>query len=102
MKDVVRKWLTEQFGDDAALHEELYGQYAADMKGFIAKVSEAMKTSDTKTLASVAHTMKGMALQMGDTETADVSKALQIAGQSGTATVCAGLVPKLSELVAAL
>jgi len=101
MKDSIHTWLTEQFGDDAELHAELYGQYAADMRNYLAKASGALN-ANLATVAAAAHTMKGMALQMGDTEISEVCKALQLEGQSSHAPTCADLISQLSELVAAL
>jgi len=102
MKDAIRNWLTEQFGADAELHDELYGQYAADMTSFLSALEEALANGDLPKSAATAHTMKGMALQMGDGEMAEPCKALQAAGQSGDAAACADIIPRIRELVGAL
>lgn len=102
MKDTIRNWLTEQFGDDAALHDELYAQYAADMKTHMTDVQAALAAHDTQSIGAQAHAMKGMALQMGDRESADICLALQKAGQGNVWDACQPLVPQLARLVAAL
>jgi len=102
MKDAIRTWLTEQFGADEALHAELYGQYAADMKTCLATLVAEAGTGDAAKLAATAHTMKGMALQMGDAETADLCKTLQTAGQAADLATCADILPRVRALVDAL
>lgn len=102
MKASVSKWLTEQFGDDAALHAELYGQYVADMRSTFNAVETACRVSDMAALAQAAHTMKGLALQVGDGETADVCQALQLIGQGGDALRCEEMCTRLRALVGAL
>jgi len=102
MKDAIRNGLTEQFGADAALHDELYGQYAADMKALLSALDAALAGGDLEKAAATAHTMKGMALQMGDGETVEPCRALQTAGQAGDAATCADIIPRVRELVGAL
>jgi len=102
MKDSIRNWLTEQFGADEDLFKELYGQYAADMKNRAAGLDALLSAGNAAALGEEGHAMKGMALQMGDTDLSEPSLLLQNAGRSGDLASCAPLVQKISAAVAAL
>jgi len=102
MKDTIRNWLTEQFGADEALFAELYQQYSADMKARAAGLDALLAAGDAAALGEEGHAMKGMALQMGDTELSEPCMALQNVGRAGDVDGCAALVKKISAAVAAL
>jgi len=102
MKTSILNWLTEQFGADKALHEELYGQYVVDMRTQLAELEASRSNGDMSRLATVAHAMKGMALQMGDDETAECCRMLQAAGKAADPEACARLSADARALVAAL
>jgi len=93
MKESIKTWLIEQFGDDADLHAELYNQYASDMKAAADKLQAAATDNRVEDLASTGHAMKGMALQMGDTELSEPCLQLQKAGQAADLAACLKLVP---------
>jgi len=102
MKASISSWLTEQFGEDKALHEELYGQYVADMNSQMNALRMAFADGNAAKIGVAGHTMKGMALQMGDAELATVCKDVQMAGQAGNLAVCADVIPHISALVSSL
>jgi len=102
MKDSIRNWLAGQFGEDEALFDELYGQYASDMKALAQELQGLLSAGDTATIGERGHAMKGMALQMGDTEVADPCKNLQDAGRAGNLADCTALIPTICAAVAAL
>lgn len=102
MKDAIRTWLTEQFGDDPSLHEELYGQYAADMKSTLAEVLSLAEASNAPEIGEKAHAMKGMALQMGDSDVAAACLELQNAGRAGDIENCGRIIESVRSLVGAL
>jgi len=102
MKDAIRNWLTEQFGDDEALFAELYGQYASDMKKMADELNGLLAAGDLAVLGEKGHAMKGMALQIGDSELSEPCFKLQNAGRAGNLSDCSALVPAVSALVAAL
>jgi len=102
MKDSIRIWLTEQFGPDEALFEELYGQYATDMKAAAGSLAALIVAGNAAAVGDKGHAMKGMALQMGDAELSERCLALQNAGRAGDLAACAALVPAISASVAAL
>ena len=43
MKQKIRDWLTQQFGNDEALFAELYSQYEGDMKSGIETLQMASR-----------------------------------------------------------
>jgi len=102
MKESIRIWLVEQFGEDEELFNELYSQYAFDMKSIAAELDALCSAGDAATIGEKAHSMKGMALQIGDGETAELSRALQDAGRGGDVGACATIIPALKNAVAAL
>jgi len=102
MKESIRTWLTEQFGADEELFDELYGQYAADMKKTSGELDGLLATGDVTALGEKGHAMKGMALQVGDSELSEPCKKLQDAGRAGNLSDCAALVRLVVALVAAL
>jgi len=101
-KDSIRKWLTEQFGADEELFAELYGQYAADMKSMATELPALVERRDMASVGEKAHAMKGMALQIGDSELSEPCLRLQNASRAGNLADCASLVPTIVALVAAL
>lgn len=102
MKDIIRAWLTEQFGPDEELFNELYGQYATDMKASADVLGGLLASGDAAALGEKGHAMKGMALQVGDKDLSEPCMALQNAGRAGDLSTCAALIPQICELTAAL
>jgi len=102
MKDNIRNWLTEQFGADEDLFKELYDQYSTDMKATAALLDGLLASEDLAALGEKGHAMKGMAIQMGDSEVADLCIVLQDSGRAGDRGGCAAVIPKVCAAVAAL
>ncbi len=102
MKAMIRDWLKQQFGDDESLICELYSQYRVDMEAGLQVVKEIFATEDDMKLREKAHAMKGLALIVGDKETANVLIALQHACEVKERDTQEGLVEKLDALVAAM
>jgi len=102
MKDTIRNWLAEQFGEDEELFKELYGQYSTDMKANAAELPGKLSAGDAAALGEIGHAMKGMALQMGDSEVAEIGVALQNAGRGGDLAGCASAIERMLPAVAAL
>jgi len=102
MKESIRTWLTEQFGSDEDLFNDLYGQYADEMRQASEAVASFLEAGDVAAIGEKAHAMKGMALQIGDAELADPCKKLQDAGRAGNLSDCSALVPQVRSLVSEL
>ncbi len=102
MKPMIREWLKQQFGDDEALFCELYSQYRMDMETGLVALREIRATEDGEKMRQKAHALKGIALVVGDQETADVCIALQNAGVARDLAQQDALIAKLSQLVAAM
>ena len=102
MKECCAKYLDEQFGGDADIVGEIYGEYVSSVREKIAEAGEALSASDWERLDKIAHTIKGNALAAGDTETADVAIAMRKAAALKDATLAASLIEKTRELAEAL
>jgi len=102
MKESIRAWLTGQFGPDEELFQELYGQYAADMKKLAEELNSLLASGDAATIGERGHAMKGMALQIGDSDLSEPCKALQDAGRAGNLVDCTALIPRILSAVAEL
>ena len=102
MKAMIRDWLKQQFGDDESLICELYSQYRIDMEAGLQALKEIYTMEDDMKLREKTHAMKGMALIVGDQETANVLVALQHACEVKERDTQEGLIEKLDALIAAM
>ena len=98
MKECCAKYLEEQFGGDADIMNEIYGEYVSSIREKIAEADAALAASDWTRLDRTAHTVKGNALAAGDAETADVAIALRKAAALADASLSASLVDRIKEL----
>ena len=95
MKDCCRAYLDEQFGGDADVVGEIYSEYVSSMGVKLAEADTAVASGDWKMLDHVAHTVKGNALAVGDTEMAETAIALRKASALADAAEAASLMAKL-------
>ena len=102
MKDEIRCWLKQQFGDDEALFAELYSQYRADMVAGVEELNALVKGTDPKAMRQKAHALKGVALLIGDKAAADICLELQKLGDAGTFAGADAVLASLTKLVNAL
>ena len=102
MKECCRKYLDEQFGGDADIIGEIYGEYVSSVGEKLGEAEAALAAADWVRLDKVAHTIKGNALAAGDTETADVAIELRKAAALSDAALAAPLVEKIKELAKGL
>ena len=102
MKECCAKYLEEQFGGDADIMNEIYGEYVSSVREKIVEAGEALAASDWTKLDRTAHTMKGNALAAGDAETAEVAIALRKAAALCDAAQAASLVDRIKELAEGL
>ncbi len=102
MKECCRKYLDEQFGGDADVIGEIYGEYVSSVGEKVGEAESALAAADWPQLDRVAHTIKGNALAAGDAETADAAIELRKAAALSDAALAAPLVERLKELAKGL
>ena len=102
MKECCKTYLNEQFGDDADVVNEIYGEYVSSVRVKIMEATTALTGSAWQQLDRVAHTVKGNALAAGDNEMADAAIQLRRVAQlqdTAQAGELIGRMQKLSELL---
>lgn len=98
MKECCKTYLDEQFGGDADIIGEIYGEYVASVREKIGEAESALAAPDWSQLDKIAHTIKGNALAAGDKETAETAIELRKAAALSDAALAAPLVTRLKEL----
>ena len=102
MKDSCESYLREQFGDDADVIGEIYGEYVSSRGEKIGEADSALAASEWDRLDKVAHTVKGNALATGDGEMAEAAIALRKAAVLCDAAQSGALIARMKEIAAAL
>ena len=102
MKECCKAYLDEQFGGDADVVAEIYGEYVSSVREKLGEAEAALAASDWSRLDKVAHTIKGNALAAGDAETADTAIELRKAAALSDAALSAPLIEKIRELAKGL
>lgn len=102
MKECCERFLNEQFGGDADVVAEIYGEYASSCAAKLAEAKSALAAGDWTLLDRVAHTLKGNALAAGDEELAASAIELRKASALQDADASSALVSKLEGLAAGL
>lgn len=82
MKESCKKYLNEQFGDDAEVVDAIYAEYVASIGAKTAEADAALAEGAWDKLDRVAHTVKGNSLAAGDQQMADAAIALRGAAKS--------------------
>jgi len=98
MKECCRVYLDEQFGGDADVIAEIYGEYVSSIEAKLAEAGAARAASEWEKLDKVAHTIKGNALAAGDGEMAETAIALRKACALKDAAEADALIARLREL----
>ena len=98
MKECCRKYLDEQFGGDADVVNEIYGEYVASLGVKLGEAKTALAAREWLPLDRIAHTIKGNALAAGDEEMAQTAIALRSAAHLQDEVTAAELVSKLEQL----
>ena len=98
MKECCKTYLNEQFGDDADVVNEIYGEYVSSVRVKIMEATTALTGSAWQQLDRVAHTVKGNALAAGDNEMADAAIQLRKVAQLQDAAQAGELIERLNEL----
>jgi HPt (histidine-containing phosphotransfer) domain-containing protein len=98
MKECCKTYLNEQFGDDADVVNEIYGEYVSSVRVKIMEATTALTGSAWQQLDRVAHTVKGNALAAGDNEMADAAIQLRKVTQLQDAAQAGELIGRMQEL----
>ena len=98
MKECCRTYLDEQFGGDADVMAEIYGEYVSSVREKIAEAGAVLASGDWTTLDRVAHTVKGNALAAGDAEMAETAITLRKAAALKDSDQSSSLIAKMDEL----
>lgn len=98
MKECCKTYLNEQFGDDADVVNEIYGEYVSSVRVKIMEATTALTGSAWQQLDRVAHTVKGNALAAGDNEMADAAIQLRRVTQLQDAAQAGELIGRMQEL----
>ena len=98
MKECCVAYLNEQFGNDAELVKEIYGEYVSSMRVKLGEAEKALAVGEWTQLDRVAHTIKGNALTAGDNEMAQVAIELRSTSQLNDHEQSAALIARLKGL----
>lgn len=81
MKECCRRYMTEQFGDDAEILDSIYAEYVSSVNVKAAEADAALAAVAWDALDKVAHTIKGNSLAVGDQQMADTAIELRNAAK---------------------
>ena len=98
MKECCKRYLNEQFGDDAEVVNAIYAEYVSSVGAKTAEADAALAASEWDTLDKVAHTVKGNSLAAGDQQMADAAIALRGAAKSQDRGQAAQLIADMKAL----
>lgn len=98
MKECVRKWLSEQFGDAEDIIKEVWAEYLSTTTERIEEARAALAAFDFPLLDSVAHRLKGNALMVGDQPSAVAAIELRDAAKASESDAAAKAIETLAEL----
>ena len=102
MKACCKAYLDEQFGGDADVTAEIYGEYVSSVKEKIPEIEASLASAQWDVLDKLAHTVKGNALQAGDTETAEVAIAMRKAAALADTASLDALLSRMKTLAEGL
>ena len=98
MKECCRKYLMEQFGDDAEVVDEIYAEYVSSVKAKTAEADAALSAGEWEALDKVAHAVKGNSLAAGDQQMADTAIALRSAAKQQNRDEAERLIADMKSL----
>ena len=98
MKPCCKQYLDEQFGGDADMVNEIYGEYAASMKEKAQEAVTALAGASWEILDRVAHTIKGNALAAGDNEMAQLGIELRQAAKLQDSSQASSLIEGIKAI----
>ena len=98
MKECCRKYLTEQFGDDAEVVDAIYSEYVSSVVTKMGEAGAALAEGAWDALDKAAHTIKGNALAAGDQQMADTAIAIRNAAKLQERDQAAHLIADMRAL----
>lgn len=98
MKECCKVYLDGEFGGDADVIGEIYGEYVSSVHAKLAEIGAALAVPDWVRVDRAAHTVKGNALSAGDTAMAETAIALRKAAALQDAGEASSLLARLGEL----
>ena len=98
MKECCRKYLNEQFGDDAEVVDAIYAEYVTSIGAKMAEANAALAAGAWDALDKVAHAVKGNSLAAGDQQMADTAIALRNAAKLQERDLAGQLIANLKAL----
>ncbi|MCR5414161.1 MAG: Hpt domain-containing protein [Kiritimatiellae bacterium] len=101
MKECCREYMLEQFGS-SGVAEEIYGEYVSSVDAKMAEAGKALSARDWTALDRVAHTVKGNALAVGDTEMSETAIELRKKAALSDEAGARALLARIGELRALL
>ena len=102
MKACCKAYLDEQFGGDADLVGEIYGEYVSSVAEKLGEADQTLAASEWDKFDKVAHTIKGNSLAAGDNEMAETAIALRGAAKLTDVAESQRLIARLKELAGEL
>ena len=93
-----RRGLAERIGADEATVSELITVFRESMETELARIEAALSEGDGETIRVAAHTIKGMAANLGVQELRDVAAELEAAARAGNADPWYPLAARLTEV----
>ena len=81
MIECCKKYLNEQFGDDAEVVDAIYAEYVSSVIAKMAEADAALAAGSWDVLSRAAHTIKGNALAAGDQQMGNTAIELQRAAK---------------------
>lgn len=98
MKENARRWMAEQFADDADTIAMVWNEYLTETAAKIDAARAALAAEDYPLLDRLAHTLKGNALMVGDQELALAAVALRDAAKASDSDGCDTCIGNIAVL----
>ena len=94
MKRMIRDCLESKFGtEDPGLLQNFYEEYRSNMTDGIAMLKRQLKSGSADLLVKKAHTLKGLALIIGDKDLSDLLLKFECAALEENFEACRKLLP---------
>jgi len=97
MKKDILNYMRETFGIEGAEAEELFASFMKTVTENIAKLEQP--SQDFEALARAAHSIKGCALNCGQTEMAEAARAVEFAAKASDFAYVRQLLPRLKSFL---
>lgn len=98
MKKMIQEYLESQFGTDTPeMLREFFDEYRGNMTEGIAALEQLLDSGDAASLVKKAHTLKGLALVIGDRDLSSALLDFEHAALNNTLDLCSKLLPELKR-----